>query len=199
MDKMSTRMLSTDIGTSRYEQINNVILCSTILFTILFTFVGLIIGTGGLANAQEQQQLVLPETLIGNFTLNIDVLGVNSETRNSTISISGPEGESLTSNTTIDLFSKAQQDFASESNPVALAIPININSSLLHDGDELNVCLTMVDTGKMDCELTVITRYNLEGFPKSVQLEAGGNIEQQIMDLPKQMIVKADRSSLAQK
>ena len=185
MDKMSTRMLSTDIGTSRYEQINNVILCSTILFTILFTFVGLIIGTGGLANAQEQQQLVLPETLIGNFTLNIDVLGVNSETRNSTISISGPEGESLTSNTTIDLFSKAQQDFASESNPVVLAIPININSSLLHDGDELNVCLTMVDTGKMDCELTVITRYNLEGFPKSVQLEAGGNIEQQIMDLPK--------------
>ena len=181
MDKMSTRILSTDIGTSRYEQINNVILYSTILFTILFTFVGLIIGTGGLANAQEQ----LPETLIGNFTLNIDVLGVNSETRNSTISISGPEGESLTSNTTIDLFSKAQQDFASESNPVALAIPININSSLLHDGDELNVCLTMVDTGKMDCELTVITRYNLEGFPKSVQLEAGGNIEQQIMDLPK--------------
>lgn len=75
MDKMSTRMLSTDIGTSRYEQINNVILCSTILFTILFTFVGLIIGTGGLANAQEQQQLVLPETLIGNFTLNIDVRG----------------------------------------------------------------------------------------------------------------------------
>jgi hypothetical protein len=43
----------------------------------------------------------------------------------------------------------------------------------------------MVDTGKVDCELTVITRYNLEGFPKSVQLEAGGNIEQQIKDLPK--------------
>jgi hypothetical protein len=43
----------------------------------------------------------------------------------------------------------------------------------------------MVDTGKMDCELTVITRYNLEGFPKSVQLEAGGNMEQQIMDLAK--------------
>ena len=83
------------------------------------------------------------------------------------------------------MFSKAQQDFASESNPVALTIPISINSSLLHDGDELKACLIMVDTGKMDCELTVITRYNLEGFPKSVQLEAGGNIEQQILDLPK--------------
>jgi hypothetical protein len=181
MDKLSIRMLSTNIGMSRYEISNNAILC----FTILFTFIGLIISTGGLANAQEQQQQILPETMIGNFTLNIDVLGVNSETRNSTISIAGPEGESLTSNTTIDLFSKAQRDFASESNPVALTVPININSSLLHDGDELKVCLTMIDTSKMDCELTVITRYNLEGFPKSVQLEAGGNIEQQIRDLPK--------------
>ena len=152
---------------------------------MLFTFTGLIITTGSLANAQEQQQQILPETTIGNFTLNIDVLGVNSETRNSTISIVGPEGETLTSNTTIDLFSKAQQDFASESNPVALTIPININSSLLHDGDELKACLTMVDTSKVDCELTVITKYNLEGFPKAVQLEAGGNIEQQILDLPK--------------
>jgi hypothetical protein len=97
-------MLSTDIGTSRYEQINKDILYFTILFTILFTFMGLIIDAGGLVNAQEQQQVVLSETLIGNFTLNIDVLGVNSETRNSTISLSGPEGESLTSNTTIDLF-----------------------------------------------------------------------------------------------
>lgn len=66
-----------------------------------------------------------------------------------------------------------------------LIVPININSSLLHDGDELKVCLTMVDTGKMDCELTVIIRYNLEGFPKSVQLKAGVNIEQQIRDLSK--------------
>jgi len=183
MDKVSTRMLSTNIGISRYEQINNdAILC----FTILFTFLGLIISTGSLAIAQEQQQQqILPETMIGNFTLSIDVLGVNSETRNSTISITGPEGESLTSNTTIDLFSKAQQDFASESNPVALTFPININSSLLHDGDELKVCLIMVDTDKIDCELTVITRYNLEKFPKSVQLEAGGNIEQQIRDLLK--------------
>jgi hypothetical protein len=146
---------------------------------------GLIISTGSLAIAQEQQQQILPETMIGNFTLSIDVLGINSETRNSTISITGPEGESLTSNTTIDLFSKAQQDFASESNPVALTFPININSSLLHDGDELKVCLIMVDTDKIDCELTVITRYNLEGFPKSVQLEAGGNIKQQIRDLLK--------------
>src|SRR5574341_874369 len=130
MDKLSIHMLSTNIGMSRYEQVsNNAILC----FTILFTFIWLIISTGDLANAQEQQQQILPETMIGNFTLNIDVLGVNSETRNSTISIAGPQGESLTSNTTIDLFSKAQQDFASESNPVALTVPININSSLLHD------------------------------------------------------------------
>jgi hypothetical protein len=183
MNKISIRKLSTNIGMSRYEQISNdVMLC----FTILLTFIGLIISMGDLANAQEQQQqLILPKTMLGNFTLNIDVLGVNGETRNSTISIAGPEGKSLTSNSTIDLFSKAQQDFASESNPVALTIPININSSLLHDGDELKACLTMVDTGKMDCELTVITRYNLEGFPKSVQLEAGGDIEQQIRDLPK--------------
>jgi hypothetical protein len=185
IDNISTRLINIDTGISRYEQINNdAIICLAILFT--FTFTGLIITTGSLANAQEQQQQqILPETTIGNFTLNIDVLGVNSETRNSTISIVGPESETLTSNTTIDLFSKAQQDFASESNPVALTIPININSSLLHDGDELKACLTMVDTSKVDCELTVITQYNLEGFPKSVQLEAGGNIEQQIKDLPK--------------
>jgi hypothetical protein len=182
IDKISTRLINIDTGISTYEQINNdVIIC----LAMLFTFTGLIITTGSLANAQEQQQQILPETTIGNFTLNIDVLGVNSETRNSTISIVGPEGETLTSNTTIDLFSKAQQDFASESNPVALTIPININSNLLHDGDELKACLTMVDTSKVDCELTVITQYNLEGFPKSVQLEAGGNIEQQIKDLPK--------------
>jgi hypothetical protein len=183
IDKISTRLINIDTGISTYEQINNdVIIC----LAILFIFTGLIITTGSLANAQEQQQQqILPETTIGNFTLNIDVLGVNSETRNSTISIVGPEGETLTSNITIDLFSKAQQDFASESNPVALTIPININSSLLHDGDELKACLTMVDTSKVDCELTVITQYNLEGFPKSVQLEAGGNIEQQIRDLPK--------------
>ena len=184
IDKISTRLINIDTGISTYEQINNdVIICLAILFT--FTFTGLIITTVSLADAQEQQQQILPETTISNFTLNIDVLGVNSETRNSTISIVGPESETLTSNTTIDLFSKAQQDFASESNPVALTIPININSSLLHDGDELKACLTMVDTSKVDCELTVITQYNLEGFPKSVQLEAGGNIEQQIKDLPK--------------
>lgn len=183
--KITTRLINIDTGRLRHEQINNnVVLCLAILLT--FTFTGLIITTWSLANAQEQQQQqILSETTIGNFTLNIDVLGVNSETRNSTISIAGPEGETLTSNTTIDLFSKAQQDFASESNPVALTIPININSSLLHDGDELKACLTMVDTSKVDCELTVITQYNLEGFPKSVQLEAGGNIEQQIRDLPK--------------
>ena len=175
--ELITRMLDTDIGASRYD----VILC----FTMVLTIIGLIIGIGDRADALEQQQLILPETRTGNFTLNIDVLGVNSGTRNSTISINGPRGEPLISNTTIDLFSIAQQDFASESNPVALTLPVNINSSLLYDGDELKVCLTMVDTGKIDCESTVITRYNLAGFPKTVQLEAGGNIAEQIMDLPK--------------
>jgi hypothetical protein len=176
-------MISIDIGVSKYEQINNDVLLCLVIFSI---FTGFIISTGSQVNAQEQQQQqILPQTILDNFTLNIDVLGVNSETRNSTISIVGPEGESLTSNTTIDLYSKAQQDFASESNPVALTIPINIISNLLYDGEELKACLTMVDTNKIDCELTVITRYNLEGFPKSVQLEAGGNIEQQIKDLPK--------------
>jgi hypothetical protein len=179
---LSTHMLNIHIGMSRYEQVSND--AAALCFMIFFTYIGVIISAGGLANAQEQQQ-ILPETVTDNFTLNIDVLGVNSETRNSTISIAGPERQSLTSNVTIDLFSKAQQDFASESNPVALAVPIHINSSLLHDGDELRVCLTMVNTGKVDCELTVITRYNLEGFPKSVQLEAGGDIEQQIKDLSK--------------
>ena len=115
-------MLNIHIGMSRYEQISNdAVLC----FTIFFTFIGVIISAGGLANAQEQQQQILPEIVTDNFTLNIDVLGVNSETRNSRISIAGTEGQSLTSNATIDLFSKAQQDFASESNPVALTVPIN--------------------------------------------------------------------------
>jgi hypothetical protein len=176
-------MISINIGVSKYKLINNDVLLCLVIFS---TFTGFIISTGSQVNAQEQQpQQILPQTILDNFTLNIDVLGVNSETRNSTISIVGPEGESLTSNTTIDLYSKAQQDFASESNPVALTIPINIISNLLHDGEELKACLTMVDTNKIDCELTVITRYNLEGFPKSVQLEAEGNMEQQIKDLPK--------------
>lgn len=184
IDKLSISMLGRGISMSRREQVsNNVMLC----FTIFFAFIGLIISAGDLVDAQRQQQeqQILPETGIDNFTLKIDVLGVNSETRNSTISIAGPKGESIISNTTIDLFSRAQQDFASESNPVAVTIPIDINSSLLHNGDELRVCLTMVDTSMTDCELTVITRYNLEGFPKSVQLEAGGSIEQQIRDLLK--------------
>lgn len=171
---------------SRREQVsNNVMLC----FTIFFAFTGLLIisvENSIDAQGQQEQQQIPTESRTDNFTLRIDVLGVNTETRNSTISIVGPKGESIISNTTIDLFSRAQQDFASESNPVAVTIPIDINSSLLHDGDELRVCLTMVDTSMTDCELTVITRYNLEGFPKSVQLEAGGSIEQQIRNLFKQ-------------
>lgn len=181
IDKLSISMLGRSTSRSRREQVsnNNVRLC----FLLFFAFTGLIISAGNLVYAQEQSQQILSENRIDNFTLNIDVLGVNSETRNSTISITGPEGESLITNATIDLFSKAQQDFASESNPVAVTVPIDINSSLLYSGDELKVCLTMVYTSKTDCELTVITRYNLEGFPKSVQLEAGGSIEQQIGEL----------------
>jgi hypothetical protein len=187
IDQLSISMLGSSISMSRREQVsNNVMLC----LAIFFAFAGLLfLSMGDLANAQvqqqQQQQQILTENRTDNFTLKIDVLGVNSETRNSTISIAGPKGESVISNTTVDLFSRAQQDFGSESNPVAVTIPIDINSSLLHDGDELRACLTMVDTGMTDCELTVITRYNLEGFPKSVQLEAGGSIEQQIRDLLK--------------
>jgi hypothetical protein len=176
-------MLGRCVSMLRRERVsNNVMLC----FTIFFAFTGLlIISVENLIDAQgqQEQQQIPTESRTDNFTLRIDVLGVNTETRNSTISIVGPKGESIISNTTIDLFSRAQQDFASESNPVAVTIPVDINSSLLHDGDELRVCLTMVDTGMTDCELTVITRYNLEGFPKSVQLEAGGSIEQQIRNL----------------
>ena len=180
--KLSTSMLCPDFDVLQREQVRNYAILSFIIF---FVIIGLTISTTSLANAQEQQQHILPKTATGNFTLNIDILGVNSETRNSTISIAGPKGKLLTGNVTIDLFSKAQEDFASESNPVALTVPININSSLLHDGDELKVCITMVNTSKVDCESTVITIYNLEGFPKSVQLEAGGSIEEQIMGLPK--------------
>jgi hypothetical protein len=154
--------------------------------TIFFALLGVSISVRGIANAQEQQlQPIATEIVTDNFTLNIDILGINSETRNSTVSVTGPEGESLTGNTTIDLFSKAQQEFASETNPVALTVPIGINSSLIHDGDELRACLTMLDTGKVDCEVTVITSYNMEGFPKSVPLEAGGSIEKQIRELSK--------------
>jgi hypothetical protein len=38
----------------------------------------------------------------------------------------------------------------------------------------------MTETHKIDCGSTVITNYNIEGFPKSVPLEAGGSVEQQI-------------------
>jgi hypothetical protein len=154
---------------------------------IFFAVVGLAASEGGLVCAQEQQlqQQVLSNNTTNNFTLNIDVLGVNSGTRNSTISITGPEGQSLSSNKSVDLFSRAQEEYANQSNPVALTIPLIINSSLIHEGEEVKVCLTLVDTGKVDCEVTVITIYNKKGFPKSVPLEAGGSIEEQINELPK--------------
>jgi hypothetical protein len=79
---------------------------------------------------------------------------------------------------TIDLYSKVQRESAAAGTPIALTIPVTINSSLIHAGDEIRVCLTMIDTGKVDCESTVITSYNIEGFPKSVPLEAGGSIGQ---------------------
>jgi hypothetical protein len=69
--------------------------------------------------------------------------------------------------------------------PIALTVPVTINSSLVHEGDEIRVCLTMTDTGKVDCEFTVITSYNIEGFPKSVPLEAGGSVGQQIEEITK--------------
>ncbi|MGH9924164.1 MAG: hypothetical protein ACRD5B_02200 [Nitrososphaeraceae archaeon] len=44
---------------------------------------------------------------------------------------------------TIDLYSKVQQEFATGGTPIALTIPVTINSSLVHEGDEIRVCLTM--------------------------------------------------------
>lgn len=59
-------MLNIHIGMSRYEQISNdAVLC----FTIFFTFIGVIISAGGLANAQEQQQQILPEIVTDNLHL----------------------------------------------------------------------------------------------------------------------------------
>jgi hypothetical protein len=164
---------------------------AALCLTIFSALLGIIISAAGVgttnAQEQEQQQLqpIATEMATDNFTLNINILGINRGTRNSTISVSGPEGESLTGNTTIDLFSRAQQEIASKANPVALTVPIIINSSLIHDRDELRICLTMLSTGKVDCEVTVITSYNMEGFPKSVPLEAGRSIEQQIRELSK--------------
>lgn len=168
------------VVSSRYEHVTNNVM---LYLWIFFAVISVITSYGGLVNAQEQQQ-ASTDNITDNFTLNIDVLGVNSGTRNSTISITGPEGESLIRNTTIDLFSKAQQS-SNESNPVAVTIPIIINSSLIHEGNELEVCLTMTITGKADCEVTIITKYNEEGFPKSVPLEAGGSIKEQINELPR--------------
>lgn len=86
---------------------------------------------------------------------------------------------------TIDLYSKVQQEFAAAGTPIALTVPVTINSSLVSDGDEMTICLTMTDTGKVDCESTVITSYNIEGFPKLVPLEAGGSVGQQIEEITK--------------
>jgi hypothetical protein len=153
---------------------------------IFFATTLIIIANPGLMNAkeqQQQQQAILNNT-INDFTLNLDVLDVNTQTRNSTISITGAEGESLIHNKTIDLLSEAQQQYPGESNPVAVTIPIKINSSLIHEGDEIKACLTMADSTKVDCHMTVITQSNEEGFPKSISLTAGGSIEEQITELP---------------
>jgi type II secretory pathway pseudopilin PulG len=162
---------------------------------ILFAATMIIIVNPGLMNAteqqqqqqqrQQQQQQALLNQTTDDFTLNIDVLDVNPQTRNSTISISGAEGESLIHNKTIDLLSEAQQQYPGESNPVAVTIPIKINSSLIYDGDEIKACLTMADSTKVDCHMTVITESNVKGFPKSISLTAGGSIEEQITELPK--------------
>jgi hypothetical protein len=164
----------------------NKIICYLLIF---FAATVIIIANPGLMNAkeqqQQQQQQVILNNTINDFTLNIDVLDVNTQTRNSTISITGAEGEPLIHNKTIDLLSEAQQQYPGESNPVAVTIPIMINSSLIHDGDEIKACLTMADSTKVDCHMTVITKSNEEGFPKSISLTAGGSIEEQITELPK--------------
>jgi hypothetical protein len=151
---------------------------------IFFATTLIIIADPGLMNAKEQQQRAILNNTINDFTLNLDVLDVNTQTRNSTISITGAEGESLIHNKTIDLLSEAQLQYPGESNPVAVTIPIKINSSLIHEGDEIKACLTMADSTKVDCHMTVITQSNEEGFPKSISLTAGGSIEEQITELP---------------
>lgn len=151
----------------------------------LLTFTEITTDAWASANTQEPQQQILPGTTSENFTIRVDILGINSSTRNAMISITGSPNNPLTSNITMDLYSKVQQEFAVRGTPIALTVPVYINSSLVHDGDEIRVCLTMTDTGKVDCVSTVITSYNIEGFPKSVPLEAGGSIGQQIHERTK--------------
>jgi hypothetical protein len=177
------------LSRSGYMYPTNKIICYLLIF---FAATVIIIANPGLMNAteqQQQQQQQLQQAIINNtindFTLNIDVLDVSTQTRNSTISITNAEDKPLIHNKTIDLLSQAQQQYPGESNPVAVTIPIMINSSLIHDGDEIKACLTMADSTKVDCHVTVITKSNEEGFPKSISLTAGGSIEEQITELPK--------------
>jgi len=180
---MSYRNSSGVIKINRHIQIG---LYAVLSIAALHIFTEITIDAWASTNTQELQlQQILPERTSENFTLKVDILGVNSATRNSTISITGSQNNPLTSNMTIDLYSKVQQEFATGGTPIALTIPVTINSNLVHEGDEIRVCLTMTDTGKVDCESTVITSYNIEGFPKSVPLEAGGSIGQQIEEITK--------------
>jgi hypothetical protein len=179
---MSYRNSSGVIKINRHIHIE---LYAILSIAALLIFTEITIDAWASANTQELQQQILPERTQENFTLKVDILGVNSATRNSTISITGSQNNPLTSNMTIDLYSKVQQEFATGGTPIALTIPVTINSNLVHEGDEIRVCLTMTDTGKVDCESTVITSYNIEGFPKSVPLEAGGSIGQQIEEITK--------------
>jgi hypothetical protein len=179
---MSYRNSSGVIKINRHIHIE---LYAILSIAALLIFTEITIDAWASANTQELQQQILPERTQENFTLKVDILGVNSATRNSTISITGSQNNALTSNMTIDLYSKVQQEFATGGTQIALTIPVTINSSLVHEGDEIKVCLTITDTDKVDCESTVITSYNIEGFPKSVPLEAGGSIGQQIEEITK--------------
>jgi hypothetical protein len=179
---MSHRNSSGANKINRHIQIG---LYAVLSIAALLIFTEITIDAWASTNTQELRQQILPERTPENFTLKVDILGVNSATRNSTISITDSQNNPLASNMTIDLYSKVQQEFAAAGTPIALTIPVTINSSLVHEGEEMRVCLTMTDTGKMDCESTVITSYNIEGFPKSVALEAGGSVGQQIEEITK--------------
>ncbi|HZD35537.1 MAG TPA: hypothetical protein VE130_10060 [Nitrososphaeraceae archaeon] len=66
------------------------------------------------------------------LTLKIDILGINSSTRNATISVTGSHNNLLTGNMTIDLLYPG----SILSRNLPLTLPIAIISSLLHDRDE---------------------------------------------------------------
>ena len=73
----------------------------------LLTLSEISIAVWASTNTHEQQQQILPKVTSENFTLKVDILGINSSTRNGTISITGSHNKPLTGNTTIDLYSSS--------------------------------------------------------------------------------------------